>query len=422
MSEGLLQYALPSCPWPDGTRQVLPSGMTVVTDRVPYPVTAVATTYRVGFRDETEQTAGVAHLVEHMMGRAARKVARSGRAGTQVVAESRRDYSTVGAVAPGDLLLPAMQAGALPPTDLTIDVDDLAAEVALIEREYLDLIEARPYGLFPRFLAARHLYDSVGEGGTGYGDLEALRRLTPATVRTFIRRNYTPTRTVLTAIGPASHDQVVDAVAKHLAAWTADPALRQTRLVNPPLTRDRHMFYRRAGVPAAVALAWRLPDPAESLRAHVDLVLTAEAAFTSNGPVARWLRGTYPGVEARMWWNTFNNPWDVRTGLSLTVELAGGTIERLTDSAMALRQALPHLAEGVPSTDIDIVAAQRRLELTRSFDHPMDRARLLGIMEALFDGQSSWPDLWAALCDTRRDRAPLTRAVDGAGCLVMRCA
>ncbi|MEV6923924.1 insulinase family protein [Dactylosporangium sp. NPDC051485] len=381
----------------------------------------MATTYRVGFRDEDEQTAGMAHLVEHLMGRTARRAARSGGTGAQVVAESRRDYSIVGAVTPGGTLTGVIHAGVLRPAGLSIELDELHIEAALIEREYQDLIEARPYGLFPRFLAARHLYDTVGEGGTGYGDPQTLHRQTPAAVTAFVGRHYTLARTVLSVVGDFSPDEVIDVVAEYFAGAPAQPASRQPWPVNGPLVQDREVRYRRAGVPTAVALAWRLPDPADDLRAHVGRVLTGQAAFAPDGPVAAWLRDTYRGIGARMWWNTFNNPWESRTGLCLTVELTGGGSDRLAESAMALRQALPGLIERVSQPDLDILAARHRLDLTRKFDHPMERARLLGTMEALFDGATCWLDLWTVLCATAHDPDPLARIVEATGCLVMRC-
>lgn len=421
MSERPPHPATSCCPWPTGTRQTLSSGLTVITERVSYPVTAVATTYKVGFRDEDEQTAGMAHLTEHMMGRAARRAARGSATGVHVEAESRRDYSTVGAVAPHGLLGPALQAGALRRADLTVHADDLATETALIEREYLDLIEARPYGLFPRFLAAQQLYDTVGEGGTGYGDPTALRAQTPQAVNSFVARHYTPARTVLCVVGDIHPDEVMDVVSEHFAGDTAETAPRQPQPVSRPLAHDREVLYRRMGVPDAVALAWPLPDPAGNLRAHIGLVLVGQATFTAHGPAGQWLRSTHPDVNARMWWGAFNDPWDGRTGLSLIVELTGANADQLTDVAMALRRALPDLADRVPSADFQAVAARSRLELTRGFSHPLDRARLLGVMEALFAGDHSWPDLWAALCDTRHDPAALRQVVNGMGCLVMRC-
>jgi len=151
-------------------------------------------------------------------------------------------------------------------------------------------------------------------------------------------------------------------------------------------------------------------------------VLACQTVFATNGPLARWLGLTYPGVKAQMWWGAFNNLWDARTGLSLAVGLGGADMGRLLEAAAELRRALPGLMTRIDSADLDAAAALSQLELTRQFDHPMSRARMLGAMEAVFDGHLTWADLWAALSAEAHSVSPLLEVVEDTGCLVIRCA
>jgi len=408
-------------PWPHAARHVLPSGVRILSDRTPLPVTVVATTYRAGFHDEHEDTIGTVHLIEHLMGRAARKAAAEESLGMQILAESRRDYSVIGAAVAGSHLEAAMRVGVVRGEELPADTTAIEIETAVIDREYLDLIEARPYGLFPRFLAARHLYESIGEGGTGYAEPNSPRKHSPESVAAFFAHHYTPARTVVSVVGDPTLQQVVAAAEQRFRNALRRPPGRFELSAAKPMAGDVHVSYNRPRVPVAVALAWRLPDPGLNFLAHVDRVLTYTALFAANGPFSRWLRMSAPGIEARAWWGAFDEPWDARSGIGLVLEIAGDSAIHLQDVAAALRLELPDVIADLKPRDLAAAATETELELTRRFDRPYSRARLLGCLETLFDGTVTWHDVWTALRSGAHDTHQLVKVVDGTGCVIMRC-
>jgi hypothetical protein len=413
-------------PWPEAVRRVLPSGLTVIAQRAPYPVAALTTTHQVGFRDEDERAAGMAHLIEHLVCRAAARDdiwARSTADKAAWLAESRRDYTVFGLVVPSQQLVQASAAEARRMTSLAVDNDDLPAEVAIIQREYRNLIESRRYGLFPAFLSNRHLFDTAAEGGDGYGLIDGLQRLEPEDVTTFFEKHYTAARTIVSVVGDLDEYQILEAVSDQFSTVHRNGEPRAVPPIRPRLQTDRRAAYRRTGVPDALAMAWRVPDPCLNFAGYVKTVLAWWSLCAGNGPLSLWLRAQAPEVHPRCTVGTFNNPWDMRIGITLVLELAGSSIDVLRRMADQLRNHLPALVRQLSSTHLDRTAQLCRLQLARQLDHPLHRARQLGTVDGVFDGHVGPDEPWLTLSaghvgDSDQSLADL---LDGSGCLFLEC-
>jgi predicted Zn-dependent peptidase len=200
-------------------RDVLPNGMVVVTEQMPYVKSAsIGLWVKVGSRDEAAEVAGVSHFMEHMLfkgtdRRSAEQIAKSIDAvGGTLDAFTSRENTCFFAKVLGEHLPLAIDILSDAFLHSRLDADDIARERQVILQE-IKMVEDTPDDL---------VHDLFAE--VIWGDHPAARpilgrkEIVTLLMRDDLRRHkdsyYRPDRTVVAAAGDLDHDHLIDLLAR----------------------------------------------------------------------------------------------------------------------------------------------------------------------------------------------------------------
>jgi predicted Zn-dependent peptidase len=202
---------------PGIARTVLPSGIRVVTERMPDASSvSIGVWVAVGSRDEPAELAGASHFLEHLLfkgtdGRTARSIALAVDAvGGDFNAFTAREHTAFYTRLPAahlalglELLTDVVMAPALRPAELEAEREVILEEILMSEDLPDELVGMALYeGLFPGHALGR---ETLGTPDT----IGAMRR---SDVADFHARWYRPANVVVAVAGRLHHDQVVDAL------------------------------------------------------------------------------------------------------------------------------------------------------------------------------------------------------------------
>jgi predicted Zn-dependent peptidase len=240
-------------------RTVLPSGVRVVTERMP-DAKSVATGIWVGVgsRDESDELAGASHFLEHLLfkgteTRTARSIATSVDAvGGEMNAFTAREHTAFYTRLPVDqlkfgleLLVDVVTGPAFRPAEVEAEREVILEELFMSEDAPDDVaVTALFESLFPEH----------GLGRETLGTRTSISDLSRDSIAAFHRDHYRPANLVVAAAGDLHHDDVVDSV-EALGAMP-DPSARPHR--SPPSTEPvgRRVLHRPTEQ-AHVAMGWR---------------------------------------------------------------------------------------------------------------------------------------------------------------------
>ncbi|MEU9158855.1 insulinase family protein [Streptomyces sp. NPDC048424] len=397
-------------------RFTLPNGLRVLlAPSHRHPRVAVAVHYGVGFRSEPPGREGFAHLFEHLMFQGSEQLTggefydRIHRLGGSANGTTHQDYTDYYQAVPASALDGALFAEADRMRAPLFTEEALAEQLEGVALEIHGTTVERPYGGFPWPLLPAVLYRSYANAHDGYGDAERLRAATVADCRAFFAEHYAPGNAVLTLAGGFDAAEARALVERHFGDIPGRPVPARPDLREEAPEADRWAYGTEPGVPAtAVALGYRLPDPARDLAgylAHTVLarLLRATGARGGGGPVE-----TSCG---------FFGPLDALAPETLVVTglLSPDTApERFVDRVDA---GLAHWADpGAPGHGEAVRTAVRDLALdhVRRHDDLQTRARALGRLELLFGRPgllAELPDLLAGVGPAEVARA--ARALRG---------
>ncbi|MFN3648551.1 MAG: M16 family metallopeptidase [Armatimonadota bacterium] len=239
----------------------LENGIRVVSEYVPH-ANGVAVGLRVdaGARDESEDRAGISHVLEHMLfkgteRRTAREIAEEMDAvGGHIDAYTTKEYTGFGVrVLPEHVPL-ALDVLADMLRRSLLDEDELTLEKGVILEEYRS-IEDSPED-YVHDLFARTLWPSHPLGRPVIGSPEVIKSLTRDDLRGYLARYYVPQRIICAAAGRIDHDELVaeletqfgdlsgEAPARELSAPASSH--EETRLSRP--TEQAHFCMGTPGV------------------------------------------------------------------------------------------------------------------------------------------------------------------------------
>jgi predicted Zn-dependent peptidase len=380
----------------DGTgirRLTLGNGLRVLIDTTGAGgLTAVSVHYGVGFRSEPEGSAGVAHLLEHMMFEGSERFPDRAyfagllAAGGSAEGTTHQDYTDYVHVVPATALERALAAEADRMRAPRFTADALAEQLTGIEAEIRAAVYDAPLGGLPWPLLPALLYDRWANTHDGYGDLPGLARLTPEDCAGFFREHYAPGNAVLTVSGADDPDQVAALVTRHFAAVPAGPGRPGTAhrpvLAEPPLTADR-VSVRTVPGGGAVCLGYRLPDPATDLDGYLARLVAARLLAV-------------PPVDAGC---GFFGPLDALDPDTLVVTLPAADEDGVRAALHRVDEALRAIADAAEVADAEVRQAARRLadDHLRAHHGPGPRARALGRLEILFGEPALLDELPARL-------------------------
>jgi predicted Zn-dependent peptidase len=391
---GGLLLLLMTAAWgtPSVSRFQLANGLQVIVERVPNaPLTAVEVWVRAGVAQETAETSGVAHLLEHLLFRGAAGLPPDAldsafeNAGGILDAFTERDWTRFRASVlpdrwrePLQTLLRSLLSPALPP-------DALEKERHLILRDEYALHHADPirtarYALFAeRF--PQHPY-----GLPLLGDPSVLANITIDAIRQFHQAHYRPDRMVVVVVGAVEPDavrQAVEAVINPITTDGAEPAIAPLLEVPPALRGEPRLVppagrgNLKEGVVATLALSLATP-PAQD----IDGWLCAEVLRVALAEPNRGLL-----YEGEPLFGRLVSEYLPRLQGSLIALYALPPVQAVDDwqaqTRQRLERALQQIAAGEHRAALEGARATVLARHTAAMRNPLERARWHGLCAIL---------------------------------------
>src|SRR5579862_2338580 len=214
----------------------LPSGLSVVTDRMPHLETAsLGIWIGSGSRNENPDEHGISHLLEHMAfkgtkRRTARQIAEAIEAvgGDLNAATSIESTAYYARVLKADVPL-ALDVLSDIISEPTFDAEELRREQNVIVQE-IGAVEDAPDDLvFDRLQETAFPKQAVGR--SILGTPETVRSFNPGRLRTYLSRNYRAPNMIVAAAGAVDHDAIVADAEKRFADF-AGPAPPESEPAN----------------------------------------------------------------------------------------------------------------------------------------------------------------------------------------------
>jgi predicted Zn-dependent peptidase len=391
---GALLLLLTATAWgtPSVSRFQLANGLQVIVERVPNaPLTAVEVWVRVGVAQETAETSGVAHLLEHLLFRGAVGLPPDAldsafeNAGGVLDAFTERDWTRFRASVlpdrwrePLQTLLRSLLAPALP-------ADALEKERHLILRDEYALHHADPirparYALFAEQFP-QHPY-----GLPLLGHPDTLARLDIEAIRRFHDAHYHPDRMVVVVVGAVETD-AVRKVVEH-APWSAEAKLQQAETALPhskqiqqaeaTLPHSKRLQQAEATLPHSI-VAMGLPTPPAQ---DIDGWLCAEVLRVALAEPNRGL--LYEGEPP---FGRLVSEYLPRLQGSLIALYALPPVQAVDDWQAQTRQRLERALQGIAAGEHRAALEGARATVlarhTAAMRNPLERARWHGLCAIL---------------------------------------
>jgi predicted Zn-dependent peptidase len=364
-------------------RATLDNGLRVVLLPDPSaPVVGVAVYYDVGIRSEPEGRTGFAHLFEHLMFQGSASLGKMEHiryveaSGGWLNGSTRLDFTNYYEALPANALERALFLEADRMRSPAVTEETLANQVAVVEEEIRVNVHNQPYGGFPWLTLPQVLFETFPNAHDGYGAFAELESATVADARDFFDRYYAPGNAVLAVSGDLDPDATLALVERHFGDIRRRRVPRRPDFSEPLPDAERRTEHpdRYAPTPA-VALAWRVPDPAD-LAAYLPFVVLAEVL--GAGDAARLKRRLVhhdrSATETESHVAFMENPLDVRdpTGLVVTARLPGsGDLDEVVRS---VDEEITRVADdGVPADELARVTARAAAQLHQMADDVMQR-------------------------------------------------
>jgi len=372
-------------------RTTLDNGLRVVVapDRTS-PVVAVAVYYDVGMRSEPEGRTGFAHLFEHLMFQGSASLRKTEHftyvqgAGGTLNGSTHVDYTNYYEVLPSSATELALFLEADRMRSVAVTQDNLDNQVAVVQNEIRVNVLNRPYGGFPWIQIPPVLYDTFANSHNGYGDFVDLESATLADARGFFDRYYAPGNSVLSVVGDVDPEQVAKWAEQHFGDIPARKVPRRPSFAEPAPTGERRAVRtdRLAPTPA-VAVAWRVPDPAD-LAGYLPYVVLAEVL--TDGDAARLnerlLLKDRSAMSVGGYLGMLGDPLDARDPTPLLLEVHH-PFETSADTVLAaVDDELGRLAaDGLRPGELDRTVARMVARYLRDVDPVLGRTLHLSVFE-----------------------------------------
>ncbi len=418
-------------------RATLRNGLRVVLapDRSA-PVVAVAVYYDVGIRSEPEGRTGFAHLFEHLMFQGSASLQKMEHvtyvqsSGGTLNGSTRLDYTNYFEALPSNALERALFLEADRMRSPAVTEETLANQLAVVKEEIRVNVMNQPYGGFPWLTLPPVLFESFPNAHNGYGGFEDLESATVEDARDFFDTYYAPGNAVLCVGGDLDPDRAMEMVRTHFGDVPRRPVPPRPDFDEPAPTGERRDEQVDPLAPApAVALGWRVPDPAD-LDAYLPFVVLTSVLATGDASRLRrrLVQDDRVATDVGAHVGLMEDAFDVRNPTALLVEAHHAPDVRTDDVVSAVDEELDRLAtDGVPDDEMARVQARLSSALLQGADHVMSRilamatyeqqrgrAELVGEMPALL-GEVTGEQVAAAAAALRPDaRARLDLVAGGA--------
>lgn len=399
-------------------RHRLPNGLTLlVKPDHTAPVVAIVTYVKAGYFDETDDVAGIAHVLEHMYfkgtpTRGVGEIAKQTKAsGGYLNASTIYDHTRYYAVLPSSGFAAGLSIQADAYANSLIDAEELRRELEVIIQEAHRKADA------PEAVTTESLFELLHDRHRirrwRIGREPSLRALTRDHVLGFYRNFYQPRTTILSIVGDVEPDHAIRLVEQHYgdlpdAEPVRHPGPRESSI---PGRRYHHLTGDVSNWHAA--LGWRTPGALHDDTASLDLAAT----ILSTGRSSRLYRAVR---ERRL--ATSVSAWNYTpTELGVfVVQLEGEPA--LADAALrATWHQCARLHDGISATEV--MRAQRLFEARqlRRLETMEGQANHLADWEALggWEGARRYADaVMSATAESVTDAVRRHLATDAAALLV----
>ena len=372
-------------------RATLANGLrVVVAPDTSSPVVAVAVYYDVGIRSEPEGRTGFAHLFEHLMFQGSASLGKTehftyvqGSGGT-LNGSTHLDYTNYYELLPSSATELAMFLEADRMRSVALTEDNLANQVAVVQNEIRVNVLNRPYGGFPWILLPPVLYGTFANAHNGYGDFVDLEDATLADAQAFFDRYYAPGNAVLTVAGDVDADEVLRLAEEHFGDIAAREVPDRPSFAEPAPTGERREVHVDPLAPApAVALGWRVPDPAD-LAGYLPYVVLAEVLTDGDASRLqdRMLMRDRTATSIGGYLGVMGDPLDARDPTPFLLEVHH-PVEVGADTVLAtVDEELDRLATGgLQPGELERTVARMRARYLREVDPVLGRAEVMTVFE-----------------------------------------
>jgi len=390
--------ALPSLSF-ELLHHTLRNGLRVVLAPDPRsPAVGISVLYDVGFRSEPEGRTGFAHLFEHLMFQGSANLEKLEHfryvqsSGGMFNGSTHLDYTNYFELLPSHALERGLFLEADRMRSPRITEENLANQIDVVKEEIRVNVLNRPYGGFPWLQLPQLMYDTFPNAHNGYGGFEDLTNATVADASSFFDSYYAPANAVLSVAGDFDPAQAMEFIERHFGGIGRRKKPQRPNFAEPALTSVRRdvVVDKMAPVPA-IAIGYRIPDPATDFTQYLATVLLAE--ILSDGDASRLRRslvqakGLVTDVSAYL--GTFGDPLEERdpTRLNITAHYAD---RAATDTVIAaVDEELAKLAEdGTETGELDRVRIRLAATVARELDQVINRSLEFAKFELLFGDAS----------------------------------
>ena len=382
-SKSTLAYAI--------ERTTLANGLRVLVSRdSSSPVVAVAVYYDVGFRSEPEGRTGFAHLFEHLMFQGSASLGKTehftyvqGSGGT-LNGSTHLDYTNYFEILPSNATELAMFLEADRMRSVALTQDNMDNQVAVVQNEIRVNVLNRPYGGFPWILLPPILYDTFTNSHNGYGDFVDLESATLTDAQAFFDTYYAPGNAVLTVAGDVDPAEVLALAEKLFGDIPARDVPRRASFAEPAPRGEKRLVHEDALAPTpAVALAWRVPDPAD-LGAYLPYVVLAEVLTDGDASRLqdRMLMKDRSATSVSGYLGLLGDPLDARDPTPFLLEVQHPAEVDVAVVIATIDEVLAQVAAGgVTEAELSRTVARMQARYLRDVDPVLGRAQAMSVFE-----------------------------------------
>jgi zinc protease len=354
------------------------------------PVVAVAVYYDVGMRSEPEGRTGFAHLFEHLMFQGSASLAKTEHftyvqgAGGVLNGSTHADYTNYYEVLPNSATELALFLEADRMRSVALTQENLQNQVAVVQNEIRVNVQNRPYGGFPWLSLPPVLFDTFANSHDGYGSFVDLEAATLQDAEAFFQRYYAPGNAVLAVAGDVDVAQVMAWVEQYFGDIPRRKVEPPPSFSEPPLTEERRAVVHDHLAPApAVAMAWRVPDPAD-LTTYLPFLVLAEVL--TDGDAARlqdrMLLRDRTATSIGGYLGVMGDPLDARDPTPLIIQVHHAPEVSLETIVATVDDELERLVrDGLAQDEVDRTVARLTSRFLREVDPVLGRATHAAIFE-----------------------------------------
>jgi predicted Zn-dependent peptidase len=267
---------------------------------------------------------------------------------------------------------------------VAVTQENLDNQIAVVQNEIRVNVLNRPYGGFPWLMIPPLLFDDFANSHNGYGDFVDLESSTLEDAQAFFDRYYAPGNAVLTVAGDVDVEQVTAWVEQHFGDIPARPVPERPSFAEPaPTSEQRATQHDHLAPTPAVAMAWRVPDPAD-LETYLPYVVLAEVLTDGDASRLqhRMLLEDRSATHISGYLGLLGDPLDARDPTPFLLEVHHPESTSLDTVVATVDDELARLAaEGLELPELDRTVARMTARYLREVDSVLGRATTMSVFE-----------------------------------------